>query len=226
MKVSEISILVILLVFIPFTGFAQSDNNMINSSVTIPLKIGKNLSTAFEKLVVEPANLFIQSKPINNNSPHFQLELNLFEDDTKHTTFLWCYDAFNDGKKINYPKAYQNYSFALKINKKEVALVVEKLDFRKTMFVDFGQTAVIGNLEIQFLDYIREWSEDINGNQTDAFNSYTISLSEEGEQKTVSFMSLNKQVDKELLIEWKNYKILVLEDSEKTLKLIVRKNDS
>lgn len=226
MKVSEINILIILLVFIHFTGYTQSDNNMINSSITIPLKTGKNPSTQFEKLVIEPANLFIQSKPINNDSPHFQLELNLFKNNTKHTTFLWYYGASTNNEKANYPKAYQNYSFALNINKKEVTLVVEKLDFGKTMFIDFGQTAVIGNLEIMFVDFIGEWSEDINGNQAGTFNSYNISLSEGSEQKTVSFTSLNKLTDKKLIIEWKNYKILILEGSEKALKLIVHKNDS
>ncbi|WP_178987243.1 hypothetical protein [Winogradskyella schleiferi] len=225
-KVSEVNLLIILFVFIYFTGYAQSDNDVINSSIIIPLKIGKNPNTLFEKLVIEPANLFIQSNTLNNNSPHIQLELNLYENNTKYSTFLWCYDVSNESEKVNYPKAYQNYSFTLEISKKEVALVVEKLDFGKTMFIDFGQTAVIGNLEIQFADYIGERSEDINGNQTDAFNYYTILLSVGGEQKTVSFMSLNKHKDKKLIIEWKNYKISILEDSEKALKLIVGKNNS
>ncbi|TXD85480.1 hypothetical protein ESY86_02415 [Subsaximicrobium wynnwilliamsii] len=226
MKVFETNISILLLVFIQFTGYAQSEHNMINSSIIIPLKTGKNPSSLFEKLVIEPANLFIQSKPINKDSPHIQLELNVFENNTKYTTFLWCYDASSDSEKANYPKAYQNYSFDLKIDKEEVALVVEKLDFGKTMFIDLGQTAVIGKLEILFEDCVGERSEDINGNQTDAFNSYTISLSEEDKQKTVSFMSLNKHEEKALTIEWKHYKIWILEDSEKALKLIVFKKDS
>jgi hypothetical protein len=77
-----------------------------------------------------------------------------------------------------------------------------------------------------FKDYIRECSEDINGNCSDAFNTYNISLSVENEQKTISFMSLKKQIKKELSIEWNNYKILILEDSEEALKLLVFKNDS
>ena len=226
MKIFEFNKLVLLLVFIQFPGYAQSEKNMINNSITIPLKKGANPSTQFETLVIEPSNLFIQSKPINKDSPHIQLELNVIKNNTKYTTFLWCYDASSNRQKENYPKAYQNYSFDLKINKEEVALVVEKLDFEKTIFLDLGQTAIIGNLEILFEDYIREWSEDINGNYTDAFNTYNISLSEENEQKTISFMSLNKHIGKELSIEWKNYKILILEDSEEALKLLVFKNDS
>jgi len=221
MKVSKNTVFIILLVFIHCTGFAQSKNSMTNSFIRIPLKKGKNPSTLYEKLVIEPTNLFIQSKPIKNNSPHVQLELNVVENSTTYNTFLWYYEESSGNKKVNYPKAYQNYSFSLEINKKKVNLVVEKLDFEKTMFVDLGQTAVIGNLEILFKDCIRESPEDINGNQTDVFNSYYVLLVENDEQKTVSFISLDKLVDKELIIEWKNYKILILEDSEKALKLIV-----
>jgi hypothetical protein len=199
---------------------------MINNSITISLKKGENPSTQLETLVIEPSNLFIQSKPINKDSPHIQLELNVIQNNTKYTSFLWCYDASSDNRKKNYPKAFQSYSFDLKINKEEVALVVEKLDFEKKIFLDLGQSAVIGNLTILFKDYIRECSEDINGNCSDAFNTYNISLSVENEQKTISFMSLKKQIKKELSIEWNNYKILILEDSEEALKLLVFKNDS
>jgi|GEM_PF-4681858 len=227
MKIFEINILLmLLLVFIEVPGYAQSDKNMINNSIIIPLKIGKNPSTQFETLSIEPANLFIQSKPINKHSPHIQLALDIVENNRRYSTFLWYYDEFNGSQKINYPKAYQNYSFNLKINKEEIELVVKKLDFGKAMFIDLGQTAVIGNLRILFEDYFGESSVDINGNQTDAFNTYTISLSEENEQKTMSFMSLNKQVGEELSIEWKDYKVLILEDSEKALKLMVIKIDS
>ncbi|WP_179348712.1 hypothetical protein [Winogradskyella pacifica] len=198
---------------------------MTNDSITIPIVAGKNLSVQFEALVIEPVNLFIQSKLLNTNSPQIQLELNVFNNNKKYATFLWCYDAFSDRKKTNYPKAYQNYSFDLKIEKNDVALVVTKLDFGKPMFIDLGQTAVIDNLQILFKDYIGEWSEDIDGNQTDAFNSYHMSLSEDDEQKTVSFTSLNKAEDKDLIIEWKHYKIMIIEDSEKAIKLMVVKND-
>jgi len=226
MKIFEFNIFILLLIFNQYPGYAQSEKNMINNSITIPLKKGTNPSIQFETLVIEPANLFIQSKPLNKDSPHIQLELNVIKNNTKYTSFLWCYDASSDNQKTNYPKAFQNYSFDLKINKEEVELVVEKLDFEKTIFLDLGQTAVIGNLAISFEDYIGEWSVDINGNYIDAFNTYNISLSEENEQKTISFMSLNKHIGKELSIEWKNYKILILEDSEEALKLLVLKNDS
>lgn len=226
MKIFEFNALILLLIFNQFIAYAQSEKNMINNSITIPLKKGVNPSIQFETLIIEPANLFIQSKPINNDSPHIQLELNVIKNKTKYTSFLWCYDASSDNPKTNYPKAYQNYSFDLKINKEEVALIVEKLDFEKTMFLDLGQTAVIGDFTILFEDYIGEWSIDVNGNQTNAFNTYNISLTEGNKQKAISFISLNKYAEKKLLIEWKNYRILVLEDSEKALKLQVFKNDS
>lgn len=226
MKIFEINITILLLILIPFSGYTQSEKNMPNDSIIIPLKIGKNPSIQLEKLAIEPFNLFIQSKSINKSSSHIQLELNVIENDSRYTTFLWNYNESDGSQKINYPKAYQNYSFNLKINKEDIELVVEKLDFGKAMFIDLGQTAVIGNLTILFEDCIGEWSVDINGNQTDAFNTYNILLSEENEQKTISFISLNKNIEKELSIEWKDYKILILEDSEKALKLMVFNNDS
>nr|WP_321231108.1 hypothetical protein [uncultured Psychroserpens sp.] len=226
MKIFEINIFILLFVFIQFTGYAQSEKNMTNNSITIPLKTGKNPNISFEKLVIEPVNLFIQSKPINKDAPYIQLELNVVENNTRHTTFLWYFHGSNSHKKINYPKAYQNYSFDLKINEEDVALVVEQLDFGKTMFIDLGQKAIIENLTIIFKDCIGESSVDINGDQTDAFNIYRILLSEENDQKIMSFMSLNKYEEKKHFIEWMNYKILILEDSEKTLKLTVFKNHS
>ena len=226
MKNFKFDILIILLVIVQFPGYTQSENNMINNSIVIPLKNGKNLSAQFEDLIIEPANLFIQSKPLNKDSPHIQLELNVIKNNIKYTSFLWCYKASGENHKTNYPKAYHNYSFDLKIDIEVVELVIEKLDFGKTMFLDLGQTAIIGNLSIFFEDYIGEWSVDVDGNQTNAFNTYNISLSEGNEQKTISLMSLDKYVGQELSIEWNNYKILILEDSEKALKLLVRKNDS
>ncbi|MBQ0740414.1 hypothetical protein J9332_39665, partial [Aquimarina celericrescens] len=98
-------------VFIQFSGYTQSEKNMSNNSLVIPLKIGKNPSTQLETLVIEPANLFIQSKPVNKPFSHIQLELNIIDNNSRYTTFLWNYNESNGSQKINYPKAYQNYSF-------------------------------------------------------------------------------------------------------------------
>lgn len=225
MKLIEINILFLLFAFIQIPGYAQSEKEMINSSIIIPLKIGKNPRTHFETIDIEPANLFIQSEPINKHSPHIQLELNMVENNQKHTTYLWYYDDSIEGQKTNYPKAFNNYLFNLKINKEEVELVVEKLDFEKAFFIDIRQNAVIGNLTILFNQCIGEWSEDLDGNQSAAFNTYYISLSEEKEQKTVSFTSLDMSERNELSINWRKYKFLVLSDSEKALKLMVFKKD-
>lgn len=222
MKVFEIKILILLFIFIQFEGYAQSEKNMI----IIPLKTGKNPSTQFEDLTIEPANLFIQSKPINNNSPHIQLQLNVVKNNSKYSTFLWYYHESSDNQKTNYPKAYQNHSFYLKVNKKEVELVVEELDFEKTMFIELSQTAVIGSLEILYEECVSESSIDINGNQKEAFNTHNISLSDENSQKTILFTSMNKHTGKKQWIEWKNYKIFILGDSEKALKLKVYKKRS
>lgn len=225
MKIFEFKILILFLLFSQLEGYGQSEMNMKNNSITIPLIEGENPSIQFETLVIEPTNLFIQSKPTNKDSPHMQLELNVIKDDATYTTFLWSYDAASDKQKTNYPKAYQDYSFDLKVNKDEVALVVGKLDFENAIFLDLGQTAIIGNLSILFEDSIGEWSEDLNGNQTGTVNTYNILLSEGNEQNILSFQSLDNSDEREFSIKWKKYKVLVLEDSEKALKLVVYRMD-
>ena len=225
MKIIEIRVLLLFFVFIQVSGYAQSEKDMINNSIIIPLKIGGNPITHFGALDIEPANLSIQSKPIKKHSPDIQLALNIVENNKKHTTYLWYSGEAIDSKKTNYPKAFNNYIFSLKINKEAVELIVEKLEFEKAFFIDIGQTAVIGNVTILFDACLGEWSEDLEGNQIAAFNTYYVSLFEGNEQKTISFTSLNESVRNELSIEWNNYKFLVLEDSEKVLKLMVLKKD-
>ena len=225
MKIIKINILISLLIVFQIPVYAQSEKDMINDSIIIPLKIGKNPNTHFETLDIEPVNLIIQSKPLNKNSSHIQLELKIIKNKKKYTTYLWYNNDSIDNPKKNYPKAFNNYAFKLKINKEEeeVELVVEKLSFEKVFFIDIGQTAVIENITILFEQCIGEWSEDLNGNQVAAFNTYYVSLTEENEKESISFTSLNKTVRNKLSIEWKNYIFLVLEDSEKVLKLIVFK---
>lgn len=225
MKIIKINIWILLLVLIHIKGYAQSEKDTINNAIIVPLKVGKNPNIHLGALEIEPTNLFIQSKPLTKNTPHIQLALNILENDKRHTTYLWHKDDATDTPKTNYPKAFNHYLFNLKIHKEEVALVIEKLDFESAFFIDIGQTAIIENMSILFDQCIGEWSEDINGNQIAAFNTYSILLSKEKEQKTFSFTSLNDPTKSELSIAWKNYKILVLKDSEKALKLMVFKKD-
>jgi hypothetical protein len=224
MKILKISLLVLPLVFSQLTGYAQEESKEMNNSKVVTLKPGENPNFKFENIVIEPVSLFIQSKPINNNSPYVQLELNVVENNTKYSTFLWCYDEVNGSQKTNYPKAYKNYSFDLEINEEEVELVVEKLDFEQAMFLDIGQTAIIDGLTITFEDCLTEWSEDIDGNQVDAFSTYSILLSDENEQKSMSFMSRGENEENEKSLEWKKYEIVILENSEKAIQLkVIRK---
>lgn len=199
------------------------DKNMKNSKV-VPLKPGVNPNFHFEELVIEPVNLYIQSKPIKNDAPYIQLELNIVENNTNYTTFLWCFQEANSSQKINYPKAYQNCSFDLKINEGEVELVVDKLDFDQAMFIDIGQTAIIDGLTITFEDCVTEWSENIEGNQFDAFSTYRILLSDKNEQKAMSFTSRGENDEKKQSLVWKKYEIVILESSEKAIQLKVISN--
>ena len=225
MKIIEIKLLICLFVFVQIPGHAQSKKDMKNNTITIPLKIGKNPISYFETLSIEPTNLFIQSKPVNNQSPHIQLALNVIEDENKYATHLWYAADSTDNQIVNYPKAFKKYAFHLKVNKSEVALVVEKLAFEKAFFIDLGQFAIIENFSLQYEQCIGEWSEDIEGNQEAAFNTYSILLSAGDAQETISFTSTDLSDKKQQTLTWKNYKILVLEDDDKSLKLMVYKKD-
>ncbi|RCW91995.1 hypothetical protein [Winogradskyella arenosi] len=99
---------------------------------------------------------------------------------------LWYYEASVDAIKTNFPKAYLNYSFSLKVDKQDVQLVVKTLDFENSMFIDLRQTAVIGNLKMTYEACVSESSIAINGQEEASFNTYTLSLADEDSQKTFS----------------------------------------
>jgi len=221
MTVFNIKILIAIFICIQCKGYAQSEKPLM----VIPLKTGKNPSTSFEDLTLEPAHLFIQSNPIDHNAPHIQLQLNIVKNHSKYATFLWYYNAPGIQKKTNYPIAFLNYAFYLKVDKKSVELVVEALDFEKTMYMNLGQTAIIGDLKIRYTACVSESVVAINGHQEAAFNTYSMSLSNGHSQETISFNSMDKQTKKQPWMAWKNYKIYILEDSEKALKLKVSKTD-
>ena len=191
----------------------------------IPLKTGReNPPVQFETLLIEPINLFVQSKPWNDSLPHIQLELSVAENNKKYSTFL-CYYGTDDEPRINYPKAFENYIFSLEINTDSINLIVEKLDFGKDFFIDFGQKAVIENITVSFEKTVRELIADIiTGCKTGDFINYYILLSDENEQKKFSFESLYRYGENKLTLEWKEYQIFVLYDSEKFLKLKVIEN--
>ena len=54
MKIIKTTIVMLLLVLIQLPGYAQSENNMPNNTITIPLKIGKNHVTHFDSLDIKP----------------------------------------------------------------------------------------------------------------------------------------------------------------------------
>ncbi|MFB9054137.1 hypothetical protein ACFFVB_13695 [Formosa undariae] len=221
MKLTIIHILLLLCIVFEIPGYAQSEQDMTHNSISIPLKIGENPSIHFQTLKIEPVNLFKPLEAKNKHVSPIQLELKITENNTEHTTFLWHNTDAPDSPKTNYPKAFNDYVFSLTINKEDVALVVEKLNYGTPFFIDLGQTAVIKNITVLFETCIGEWSEDLNGNQVAAFNTYSVSLCDENNQETISFTSLDTSVKNELVIAWKNYKFLVLEDSENALKLMI-----
>ncbi|WP_148304584.1 hypothetical protein [Formosa agariphila] len=214
----------IICIIIQVSAYAQSKQDMTAHSITIPLKSGTNPSFQFETLHVESANVVIQADPTQHVLPNIQLELNSIANNTTYSTFLWHHTDAEGYQSINYPKAFQNYIFKLTFTTKDdIALVVKKIDFEMPFYIELGRTASIENLNMTFVHCIGEWSEDIHGNQHSAFNTYNISLSEEHEQHNISFTSLDCADKKKLLLTWKQYTFIILEDSDKALKLQVSK---
>jgi hypothetical protein len=205
------------------TNFKFKLQNITNQPFMIPLKAGReNQSVQYETLHITPVNLFVQTKPWNDRSPHIQLELNVMNDNRKYATFLG-YNEFGNAPSTNYPKAFEDYVFSLDVKNDCVHLVVEKLDFGKVFFLELvGQKAVIGNFSIFFESSMSDWSVDPSGKKLENREYFNILVSDDSEQKKLSFGALYAK-ERELILTWKDYQIVVLDAGEKTLKLKVLK---
>jgi hypothetical protein len=214
------------------SGYSQGSTS--NQSMIIPLKAGRqNPPVQFEALHIEPIYLIVQNE--NDRSPNVALGLNVAVNDKKYSTTLTY--SYNN-PKIHYPIAFENYIFGLEINNDSVSLTVEKNDFGKVFFLAHQQKAIIGNLSISFEDVMGEWSNDPHGNYSESREHFTILISDDDEQKEFRFGALYargrekilllnsergniKDDEDELLLEWKNYQISVLDAGGTILKLKV-----
>jgi hypothetical protein len=216
--------------------YSYSQYNMVNQPFKIPLKAGReNPPVQFETLHIELIYLIVQNE--SDRSPNIELGLNVAVHDRKYCTSLtYSYD----NPKIYFPKAFEDYVFGLEINKDSVHLVVEKLDFGKVFFLELDQKAVIGNFSILFESIMSDWSVDPHGNYLESREHFKILVSDDNEQKEVRFGALyargsekkllldswhgdiNDSED-ELLLEWKDYQIFVLDASERILTLKICK---
>jgi len=194
--------------------------NITNQLYMIPLKVGENAPIQFETLVIEPVNLFVQSKPWNDRSPHIQLELNVKRNSGEYATFLWYYETDSD-PKTNYPKAFENYIFGLEINNDSVRLAVEKLDFGKDFFLELNQKAIIGNISISFKEYYIKWYVHPFGEPNGHCAIYVIEVSGGNEQEEIIFRFYSDDRLNELQSEWKGYQFSLVEAGEKIFKLKV-----
>jgi hypothetical protein len=179
-------------------------DNMTNNSIKVPLNAGRNNNSFwYETLLIDPVNLYIQTKPWGDSSPNVQLELNIIQNKKSYNTFLWYYNT--PQLKENYPKAFKDCLLSLNIKDSEtetqVELIVEKLTFGKTFFLE--TKAVIEDLEV-VLDCVMEE----RGESDKMF--YRISLFQNNEHKNISFEYVSENNGDKLLFEWNGYKIFVL----------------
>jgi hypothetical protein len=230
-------IVITLSVLVLITTSACSQDNITNKSFMIPLKVGReNPPAQFETLHIEPIYLIVQNE--SDRSPNIELGLKVTERNNNKeysTSLMYSYDD----PKIYYPKAFENYIFGLEFNKDSVNLVVEKLDFGKDFFLELGKKASIGSFSISFENSNSEWSEDAKGNYLESREHFKILVSDGNEQKELHFGALYaKGSDKklfldswlgemkykdELLLEWSDYQIFVLDAGGRMLKLKIQK---
>jgi hypothetical protein len=118
--------------------------------------------------------------------------------------------------------------------------VVEKMDFGQVFFLELDQKAIIGNFSILFESIMSDWSVDPDGNYFESREHFNILVSDDNEQKELHFGALYargsekkllldswhgdvKDNENELLFEWKDYQIFVLDANERILTLKVCK---
>lgn len=222
MRITKPYIWITVLILFQSMGYACTPNSMGRELLRIPLKEGKNPPVQFEALVLEPVNLFIQSKPWNDRSPHIQLELNISGVSKEYSTFLWYYED-NADLGTNYPKAFEKYLLSLDTDKDEVELVISELDFGQAFFIDIHQKIVIGDLVLKFEESMGEWWVNPDGTYAGASTTYTLLLSNYFERNILHFTSSTENESNEQSLKWRNYTIELLGDWEDRIKLKVSK---
>ncbi len=224
LKKAQIKISILTLLFTGLQGYAQSGSNMNQTAFKIPLHKGENKVTKYKTLEITPVNLFIQDKPWNDKSANIQLELSVKTDNKPFKTFLWYFQK-DKNPPANYPQASGKYIYSLEISPQEtIQLTVDTLSFEKPFFLTLGQDAKIGDLTVNFtesMDVMGARSENEAPSNNDSYAEYYLALSENKEQKTLSFFSSNVNNKAEQSLKWGDYEIIVLYDDLKLLKLIV-----
>lgn len=224
MRVLKILILGIL--SFPFQiGMSHAQGKYTEILLDLPLDKGENPTASVEGLSIHPVNLFVQSFPLNADSPHIQLQLEVGKGDDSYSTFLWFYET-DSVSLVNYPKAFKDHIFSLQKDEQTdtVHLLVEKIDFEKEFFLEQRQEVRIGDLNLH-LDYIvNEWTVDGFGNYEDSYSTYMLEVWETDQEKDLlKFMSPNRYEEYVDSLEWKEYKISLLSLSENDIQIKVSK---
>lgn len=205
------------------TGFSQKNKDMTPKPLKTLMNKGKNNLIQYKTLEIDPTNLYVQDRPFNDRSTHIQLELNSKEGDKNFHTFLWYFEKGRD-PLTNYPQVFGKYLYSLEIGVEDaVTFVVEEVNFEKQFYLNLGDEANIGKLTVKFSGSIDAMGASSDGrvHGNESYAEYELLLSENKEEKKISFTSLNANSQKPQSFKWKNYEIKVLYDDLKILKLVV-----
>ena len=160
-------------------------------SIIIPLKNGQeNSSIQYEKLNIIPVSLWFISEPKHYIRFEFKV---IFDENKENSTVL----IYNENEMIkNYPQLFENYLFDLEIIGDDINLKVEKFDFEKLFFMEYSQKATVESFSISFVDYRKKWYMDRKNNAQYECFFFTLLLSDDNEQKEISFDTLFPSVIK------------------------------
>ncbi len=225
-KKIKIKAFIMLSLYTGLNGYAQTGINMDRKPFkTAFLNKGANPLIQYKTLEINPVNLFVQDKPWSDRSVQIQLELKVTEKDKKFSTFLWYYSEVNNPPQ-NYPQAFGKYAYGLEISKQQdVQLVVDELNLENPFFINLGHDAIIGDLTVNFKESVDVMGASLDGKPSkyDSYADYQLGLSENGQQETLSFSSVDFNEGRGSL-KWKDYEIKILYYDMKLLQLVVSKS--
>lgn len=199
------------------------------TNMRIPLQQGynNNPSVKIDDITIDPVNLFIRSEPWDGRNLSLQLEMKVIDQAKEYTTFLGYYEKNDDQLRNNYPKAIGKYLFDLDIRDDGVDLLINTLKYGDEFVTDLK---IEDSIIIE--DFVITYEFGSSGNLISPDHNYTgydirhmFRVSDGKDKGTIEFEYVNNRgiIENNGTKEWNGFKIEILDDFRKPLKLRVAK---
>jgi hypothetical protein len=217
----------ILKISVLFLLLLVAGNMNAQGNMRLPLKEGyvHNPTIQIDGLMIEPVNLYIQSRPWTTQSAHVQLEMKIQDRTDSYQTFLCYYEENNDQFKSNFPKGIGSHLFSLDVCEDGIDLLIDTLQLGDTFTFDSKSKkgVAIGGLTITY-------DSGYSGNNVNPDGSYAgctvchlLKLSDGSDEDIVTFMYDTDDGDEEIVDTkvWKGFKIELIRSMDDFLTLKV-----